>query len=1023
MEYPRYNGHYIGIVVQNNDPQYRGRVKVFVPHISPTVYKSWNEVNKDKNFNFIGNISSLDSSLLSTTLNTVTGTSTKPAGTGDLTVILDDLKAILPWAEMAAPLAGGGSSGRYNATAGYGFVSDSNNLDYTTAQGPLSSFPHTQNLDNIGEKPGNVYDIAYNKLSDAFNNPQLTNVNNVNKYSYDYVPETYSNSAKGSFPLLNVGAHVWVFFNAGDPLKPVVFGLSYGANDWTTITGASSGTPGIDYPGTYENTKKEDPYDINVRTYRNKYVINQKGGTLSFTNTDTREAVKITHYSGSFKEFNNQTNIELATGNDQKLVLGDTFSTVRGFRNEFTQRDLDNTIVGDHYRKVGNLQYNLFNQWKTIMETAGIPNIKQLFDIQRTSGVVGIKGIDGTIIKLNGKGQTKNGTPYLCPLCSANEQRVLALNNTFGPEAYSIISKAPGYSNSFADSSYGHTITDKGIEPSIAFGNQLSKLVTGLFPVHQIIENNKTLTDQQGKKLVQLSGTIGGVPCPICNPASPFNSGLSKNPAITLKPGYSPSSFHGAWAVEPKKKNLVQLYQQVLPKLAQIEAQMGPGGSEVIEITKHKIETIGMVMNDWGAIRVDPIGKLSPAFVGITPYMPVTVQRPTPLIEQVQVDDLPGGTYTLNVCNRYNVLVGAGGLNLKSYGVVNISGAMANIAAEQVNIGSANEVNVDGGHRLSLVGDIVSIRQRNNEQILLDSSVGITGNLIVKGGIFVEGNLTALSTSTTQVKRVTDQTKVTGRGRADSTIGVAIPMDTAGQSQDGQLRPDNSKAIYMGYTDPGQWIGWVPQDILYSSGQGTSTAQIGYVIGKDIVAALAAANAGDTTATAPIYSYGFAVQGTGPAGNGGSQQPQLMTTNTKPQNVLSLRGLPNDKVKGILDKASGTPGDSASLQSPMMVLGAGAHPDSIVNNPHSHTHNEGDAPAHAFHRAAFATQMQNGNVPTNSEPHGPVLDQDPSNIKQKFTSFLTSLQGGAGALGGIAGAVKGDVSKLQNITGNAISNI
>ena len=57
MEFPKYHGHYVGIVVQNNDPQYRGRVKIFVPHVSPTVYKGWNEINKDKNFNFIGNIS------------------------------------------------------------------------------------------------------------------------------------------------------------------------------------------------------------------------------------------------------------------------------------------------------------------------------------------------------------------------------------------------------------------------------------------------------------------------------------------------------------------------------------------------------------------------------------------------------------------------------------------------------------------------------------------------------------------------------------------------------------------------------------------------------------------------------------------------------------------------------------------------------------------------------------------------------------------------------------------------------
>ena len=40
----RFDGQYLGIVVQNNDPEKRGRLKVFVPHVTPTVYNKWNEV-------------------------------------------------------------------------------------------------------------------------------------------------------------------------------------------------------------------------------------------------------------------------------------------------------------------------------------------------------------------------------------------------------------------------------------------------------------------------------------------------------------------------------------------------------------------------------------------------------------------------------------------------------------------------------------------------------------------------------------------------------------------------------------------------------------------------------------------------------------------------------------------------------------------------------------------------------------------------------------------------------------------
>ena len=529
--------------------------------------------------------------------------------------------------------------------------------------------------------------------------------------------------------------------------------------------------------------------------------------------------------------------------------------------------------------------------------------------------------------------------------------------------------------------------------------------------------------DADGKTLVQLPGTLGqGIPCPVCNPSSPFNKDAAKNPSIEFKPGYSPSSFHGAWTPEPKKKELVAKYKEILPKLAQIEAQMGIGGSEIVEITKHKIETIGTVMNDWGAVRIDPIGKMSPAFVGITPYFPVTVSRPTPLIEQVQVDDLPGGTYTLNVCNKYNILVGAGGVNLKTYGVVNIAGAMTNIAGEQVNIGSANEVNIDGGKKLNLVGDIVSIKQRNNEQVLLDSSVGITGNLVVKGGIFVEGNLTALSTSTTQIVRNTDQTKVTAKPHTDGIVGVAIPMSVQGNisKTDSSLKPSTpgdplASPVYMGYTDPGGWVGYCPP---------------GMIIGN--------VNIGGAIGIVNITSTGFFVQGTGPAesaqtitakaarlaeasakyNNTTAAQADFATWTANTTNIIppkgstvntgmTLRGLPAAYVNylynpnidtGLLQLPAAGPGtytaDDASRLAPMLVVGAGAQPDPITCAEHSHTYSEGDAPSHAMHRAEFAVAYQNGLVPTKSENHGPSLDQELPKISKTMTTLFSFLKGG-----------------------------
>jgi len=903
MDYPTYPGNYLAIVVQNNDPLYRGRVKVFVPHISPTVYKNWIENStdqkaKDKMFKFLGdNIGS------------------------ELTNIIDELKQILPWAEVSSPVAGEATIGRYHASSRKATTSDGSNQEYLYGADQTS---YAQNSDNIAEKPGHIYDMATVNLSDAFNNPQLTNVNNVNKLSYNYTPECYSNSAKGSFAIPNVGAHVWVFFNAGDPLKPVVFGVAHGSSDWSSIYDAAQDNPGMDYPGEYENVATSSE-TINAETYRNKYVINQKGGTLAFVNTDNREILKLTHYSGSFKEFNNQANIELATNNDQKLVLGDMFETIRGNRNEFTQRDSDNVIAGDHYRKVGDLNVALYKQWKGLMDP--IADIKQLFDIQRTDGM---HSSVAASLKLNGSGQSKSGSPSLCPVCAGGDT-ILAINNSFAPgyQAHANVAKAQiisGDSTGKKDPVFGIPQWGRGVNTGGAsglFGSFISGILqTFIGSIPSAITSAMQLVGSDGSMLPNQPGKPAGKDCPACGGT-----------------GQSPSSFNGVWTLEPKKLQIPQKLIEVIPQLAKIEAQMGLGGSEILEITKHKIETIGTVMNDWGAIRVDPKGKMEPSYVQVHPGATLVIRTPSPLIEQVQVDDLPGGTYTLNVCNRYNVLVGAGGLNLKSYGIVNISGAMTNIAGEQVNIGSANEVNIDGGQRLSLVGDIVSIKQRNNEQIILDSSVGITGNLYVKGGVYIEGNLAAQQTDTPQRKRQTDPIVVSGSPQNDVCTGVSIPMDIYGQVTDSstrELQPGGGTFAYMGYTDPGKNIGWVPSDTAHQIG----IIKSGTTIGTD-------PQGGTITASAdiPIYSTGFSVRGTGYAGNGGSPSAITTVSTTEPTNVLSLRGLPTAEVTKLV-AASKLPQGKGAAQFPIMNLGAGAHADSHVMAKHTHSYDEGEVGSH-----------------------------------------------------------------------------
>jgi hypothetical protein len=677
-KFKKLHGNYLGIVVQNNDPQRRGRVKIYVPQISPTSYVGWiNSVN-DKKYKFIGkNINS------------------------SLNDIIEDLKKILPWADCASPIAGESSSGRFNYIKNEGSISDTARLDTFRPTDEKNAEHGNQNIDNIGEKPGKVYEAQEFKLNDAFNNPSMYHTNIVNKYSYNYVPNTYSNKAKGSFSVPNVGSHVWVFFNSGDIMKPVYFAASFGKEDWKGVYDSynevGEDAPGQDYPGTFENysLSGKEIFDINVNTYRNKYIINQKGGTLEFVNTDNREALKLSHYSGSFKEFNNFTTTEFAANNDQKLIQKDQFLTVNGFKNLYVSRDYDSVVRGDLYKKVGNLDYVPHVEYKQILRE--IAKYKQLFETQRTE--YSKKGF----LDLSSPYQNKNGTPAPCPVCSDNKFLYYKVNSIFS-------FAGTGETTSLADSPWSRF----GIPIIVPFGIDVA---------FDVITGRKNLGESFSSGIGG-GGKILGNSCPACGGS-----------------GKSPSSQDGRWTPDPQKLKIEELINQNFDKLSELEKKMGIGGSEIVSITKHKIETIGMDINDLPSTRIDKVGKMSVNAVHIQEEGVINMQRPSPVVEYVHVDDLPGGTFTQTIGNRYNMLVGAGGINFKSYGPVTVSGTITNIAGQQINIASENEICIDGGAKLQLTADIINIKQRENQQVVVEGNLGVTSNAIIGGGMHVEGEL------------------------------------------------------------------------------------------------------------------------------------------------------------------------------------------------------------------------------------------------------------------------------------------
>lgn len=670
-------GNYLGIVIANDDPTKSGRVKIFVPSITPTVYNNWDQSKTDRKFKFLGsNIKS------------------------DLTDIVDDLKDILPWAECASPLAGETSSGRYNSFNRTATISDSN--DYQSSV-PVKDFKGTefsQNPDGTGEKPANILEKYKFSLKDAFVSPGASGTNKANLYGNNYRPASYSNKAKGSFSIPPVGSHLWVFFIDGNPMYPVYFAASHGTKEWQDVYEFT------DYPDSYENkTPNTTDKDHNIEIYRNKYLINQKGGTLEFVNTDNREAINLTHYSGSFISLTNPTSIYLATANEQHLILGDKFETIRGADSYYVDGDNDNTIRGDVYRKIGSLDSGAIQRWKDLMQD--IADIKQRFETQRVKDKQLFNSIE----------QSKAGNYGPCPVCSQNRAYDTLQNNPFGSVGISSVLFTSNEVTQYTQ------VDARGVQPP---GNAQSKALP----------------------------SVGR--CPVCNGT-----------------GLSPSSMGGNWTPDPAKQQLASLIQSKVVDLSKAEADLGLGGHEIVDVTKHKIETIGLVMNDFGSIRVDSEGKIYNSSVFVGPEGVYERQEASPLIEYVHVDDLPGGNYTLNVCNRYTMQVGAGGISMKSFGPIQIGGTIINMSGEQVNLASSNEINIDGGKRLTLTSDIVVFKQRRMGQVLVDSSLGVSRNLIVGGGAHIEGELFINHMTAPVEIQETEYTRLYGEPNSDAAPSAA----------------------------------------------------------------------------------------------------------------------------------------------------------------------------------------------------------------------------------------------------------
>lgn len=351
-----FSGFYRGVVLQNNDPDRRGRVKIFISSFAPHIYNQWFDANADgqftdKKFRF------------------PSGDNLYKDGNKDLPSlkqIFEKAKEILPWAEQASGIVGSGSSGLFSFGDQQATISDAVGEDrFSQYSNSREAGGGDLNIDGIGEAPGYKFepDDDSTDLYDGFVSLNQDQMPEVNPFAKTYKPSTYSNITKGMFSIPCVGASVWVFFEGGSILKPVYFAYSFDKHDWQSVYDIVSTDPesnGPHYPGAFENTSIDDS-----NIYRKgKTVFNFKAGALEFVDTDDHEQVKLTQASGSFMQFSNKATVQYASAADQKLVAGHQFETVNLSKNLHVRKGYNLGVDENRWTRIGTWPVDAYEGWK-----------------------------------------------------------------------------------------------------------------------------------------------------------------------------------------------------------------------------------------------------------------------------------------------------------------------------------------------------------------------------------------------------------------------------------------------------------------------------------------------------------------------------------------------------------------------------------------------------------------------------------------------------------------------------------
>jgi len=190
-----------------------------------------------------------------------------------------------------------------------------------------------------------------------------------------------------------------------------------------------------------------------------------------------------------------------------------------------------------------------------------------------------------------------------------------------------------------------------------------------------------------------------------------------------------------------EKQGISTLISSKQKKFNEIEKDFGTGGNYVENIIRNKHTIVGAAPNSTPQGVVVPKGKRVKAGIVVSPTGTRSQDGGVPIVQEVDNwSAFPCGNYNVDVGNRFSVKAGGGGVHLVSGGSASlISETVTKVGSTTQTLIGGESVNITGNSNVTIEGSFVNIK--SDAQVVVDSTLGVSGNVIVQGGIYSEGEL------------------------------------------------------------------------------------------------------------------------------------------------------------------------------------------------------------------------------------------------------------------------------------------